>query len=391
MRRALAFVWVTVLLDMVGLGLIIPVFPKILEELSGQGAAGAARWGGWLIVAYAAMQLVFAPIIGAASDAFGRRPVLLIAVLGLGIDYGMTALAPSLVWLFVGRILAGLFGASYTTAAAYVADITTPEERGKAFGILGAAFGVGFTLGPALGGIVGSYGPRMPFYVAAALSLANFVYGLALLPETLPKDKRTPFSPKAVNPLRAIRDIPGGRVARVLAAVAFVSFVAHTVYPAIWSFWTTARFAWSPRTIGISLAAYGIISSLTQVALVGPMVRRLGERRATRVAMGINAVMLVATGLVTQGWMVFVVIVLAAPAGVEQPALKAWMSKNAPPEAQGRLHGTLGALEGLSSIVGPLLMTQLFGAFEAHTPGAPFFAAAALVTVSLLLTLRADA
>jgi MFS transporter, DHA1 family, tetracycline resistance protein len=390
-RRAVAFVWVTVLLDMVGLGLIVPVLPSILEELTGQDAAGASRWGGWLLFSYAAMQFVFAPIVGAVSDAVGRRPVLLLSVLGLGLDYGVTALAPTLAWLFFGRIVAGLFGASYTTATAYIADVTEPEERGKAFGILGAAFGVGFTLGPAIGGLLGSFGPRMPFYVASGLSLANFFYGLVFLPETLPKEKRARFSLKTSSPLRALKDIPGGRAARVLALVTFALFLSHTVYPAIWSFWTTARFGWSPRTIGISLAAYGIVSSITQAAMVAPMIRHWGERRAAIIAMAIDAAMLAATGLATKGWIVIAIVIVGAPAGVAPPALNAWMSRSAPADAQGRLQGTIGALEGLSSIAGPLLMTQLFGAFEERAPGAPFFAAALLVLIGLALTRRAPA
>lgn len=390
-RHAFAFVWVTVLLDMIGLGLIIPVVPALLRQLTGTDAAHASIYGGWLFFAYAAMQFFCAPVVGGLSDAFGRRPILLLSVLGLGVDYALTALSPSITWLFVGRIVAGLFGASYTTANAFIADVTAPEERGKAFGIMGAAFGVGFVVGPAIGGLLGDLGPRVPFFVAAGLSLANFIYGSIALPETHPKEKRKPMKLSQVHPFGAVMNIPGGVNVRTLAIALFVLFLGHAVYPSCWAFWSNAVFGWDSRMIGLSLAAYGISNTITQAVLVGLWTKKWGERKASLVALFLNVLNFVFTGLATQSWMAFAVIVLASPAGVAIPAMNAWMSKLAPPDAQGRLQGTIGAAEGLSSIFGPIVMTQIFGAFETKLPGAPFFVAAALSVGSLLIAMRAAA
>ena len=386
-KHAFAFVWVTVALDTMGIGLIIPVLPAVLRQLTGQDAAGASIYGGWLFFAYASTQFLFGPVIGGLSDAFGRRPVLLLSVLGLGVDHALTAFSPTVTWLFAGRLLAGMFGGSYTTANAYIADVTPPEERGKAFGLLGAAFGVGFILGPALGGVLGGFGPRIPFFVAAGLSVANFLYGLLVLPETHPKENRVRFQLFRASPIGSLVTTPGGPVVRQLAVALLALFLGHAVYPAIWPYWTSARFGWSSRTIGLSLAAYGTLNALTQGALVGPAIKRWGERRASIAASVLDVLSLLALGLITQGWMVFVVTVVTAPSGIAMPAMNAWMSKHAPAE-EGRLQGTIGALEGLSSIVGPVLMSQLFGAFERTNPGIPFFAAAILIGIGVVVMWR---
>ena len=386
-KHAFAFVWVTVLLDMIGLGLIMPVLPDILRALTGADVAHASVYGGWLFFAYAAMQFFCAPIIGGLSDAFGRRPVLLLAVLGLGVDYALTALAPSIVWLFVGRILAGIFGASFTTANAYVADITAPEDRGKAFGMLASAFGVGFVVGPAIGGLLGDMGPRVPFFVAAGLSLANFLYGLVLLPETHPAEKRQRPQWKQLHPFGAISSIPGGARVRTLVYAVFLLLLGSAVYPAIWAFWGSARFGWSPRMIGITLATYGLTNTITQAFFVGALTKRWGERTTSIIGLALQVLSFVVTGLVSQSWMVFAMIVITSPAGVAMPALTAWMSKFAPDDAQGRLQGVIGASESLSSIVGPILMTQIFGAFEHTLPGAPFFVAAVFTVFGLLIAM----
>jgi MFS transporter, DHA1 family, tetracycline resistance protein len=388
-KHAFAFVWVTVLLDMVGLGLIMPILPELLRQLTGSDVAHASIYGGWLFFAYALMQFFCAPIIGGLSDAFGRRPVLLLAVLGLGVDYALTALSPSIAWLFAGRIIAGIFGASYTTANAYIADVTPPEERGKAFGMLGAAFGVGFVVGPAIGGLLGDLGPRVPFYVAAALSLANFLYGLVFLPETLAVEKRRPVRLSQIHPFGAIVSIPGGKPVRTLVLALFTLFLGSAVYPAVWSFWSNARFDWSPRTIGISLAVYGVTNIITQAVLVGLSTKRWGEQNSAFIGLVITVVAFVLTGLATQTWMVFAIIVVTAPAAIAMPAMQAWTSKLAPDDAQGRLQGAIGAAESLSSIFGPILMSQVFGAFEHRLPGAPFFVAAVLSVAALAIALRA--
>lgn len=388
-KHAFVFVWVTVLLDMIGLGLIIPVVPAVLRQLTGTDVAHASIYGGWLFFVYAAMQFFCAPVIGGLSDAVGRRPVLLCAVLGLGVDYALTAVSPTIAWLFLGRIVAGLFGASYTTANAYIADITRPDERGKAFGLMGAAFGVGFVVGPAIGGLLGDFGPRVPFFVAAGLSIANFLYGLVALPETHAKENRKPFEFSKVHPFGALRNIPGNASVRVLILACFILFVGGAVYPAVWSFWASAVFDWDPRMIGVSLAAYGVANTITQAVLVGAATKRLGERRAALWSLALNVAGFVLTGLCTRSWMVFTVIVVTAPAGIAMPALNAWMSKMTPADAQGRLQGTVGGAEGLSSIIGPIVMSQTFGAFEHSLPGAPFFLAAVLALVAWVIATRA--
>ncbi len=387
-KHAFAFVWITVLIDMVGLGLIVPILPAILRQLTGADVAHASIYGGWLFFAYAAMQFFCAPVIGGLSDAFGRRPVLLLAILGLGVDYALTALSPTIVWLFVGRIIAGIFGASYTTANAYIADVTPPDQRGKAFGLLGAAFGVGFVVGPAVGGLLGGLGPRVPFFVAAGLSLANFLYGFVFLPETHPKEKRRPLRLGQIHPFGAVVSIPGGKSVRTLVFALFVLFLGTAVYPAVWAFWGTARFDWSPRTIGLSLAAYGVSNTVTQAVLVGFFTNRWGERKTAIVGLVLNVACFVLLGLATRSWMVFAVIIVSSPSGVAMPAMNAWMSRLAPEDAQGRLQGSIGAAEGLSSIFGPILMTQVFGAFENTLAGAPFFVAAVLSVAGLLIAMR---
>jgi DHA1 family tetracycline resistance protein-like MFS transporter len=388
-KHAFAFVWITVVIDMVGLGLIMPVVPAMLRELTGADPAHAAVYGGWLFFAYAAMQFFCGPVVGGLSDMLGRRPVLLVSVLGLGIDYTLTALSPTLTWLFVGRIIAGMFGASYTTANAYIADVTPPEERGKAFGLMGAAFGVGFVVGPTIGGLLGGFGPRVPFFVAAGLSLANFLYGLLVLPETHPKERRQPLRLSQVHPFGAIVNIPGGKRVRPLILSLFTLFLGGAVYPAVWAFWTTAELGWTTGMVGLSLAAYGVCNTICQALLVGPATKKLGERRAALLGIAISILGLTLTGLSTRTWMVFAVLAVASPAGIAMPAMQAWSSKLAPADAQGRLQGTIGAAEGLSAIFGPVVMTQVFGAFEHSIPGAPFFVAAALSVLALLIILPA--
>lgn len=393
-RHTLAFVLLTVLIDMIGIGLLMPVLPELIEQVAGANLSGAARLGGVLLVLYGAMQFVFGPVIGNLSDAFGRRPVLLISVGGLGIDYALTALAPNIGWLVVGRVVAGLCGASHSTANAYIADITPPEGRARAFGMVGAAFGIGFVIGPALGGLLGSYGPRVPFVAAATLSLINFVYGLIVLPETLPAERRRPFRLARANPLGTLLAFRHSPVVLVLAAVLFLHVLAGNVYPAVWSYFMIDRFGWSTSQIGLSLAWFGAISALVQGFLVGPVTARFGERWT--VVIGLVAEMLAGFGFATatQGWMIYAVILVTSPQGFAMAAINALMSREVGDDAQGALQGGIASLMSIAAIIGPFAATQLFGAFTGpgasiDLPGAPLLAGAAVSVAALALFVMA--
>lgn len=392
--RALWFVLATVTIDMIGLGLIIPVVPTILRELTHTDTIGASRWGGLLFFVYALMQFVFAPIVGGLSDAYGRRPLLLLSVLGLGVDNALTAFAPSIGWLVVGRLFAGMCGASYATASAYIADVTPPEERGRAFGFVGAAWGIGFVLGPALGGLLGGLGARIPFFVAAGLSLANALYGYLVLPETLAKADRRPFSLRRANPLGSLLELRSEHVSLALVVALFLYLLASTVYPSVWTFYTTARYGWDERLVGASLAAYGIVGSIVQATMVGRVIARLGERKAALVALAVDGLALTGLGLATRGWMVFALVVLGAPGSIALPAIKAVLSRPVPSNEQGMLQGAVGSLEGIASILGPIVMTGLFSVFgdekgRFHLPGAPFFCAGLLTVLAVVVFGRA--
>ena len=295
--HALTFVLVTVLIDMIGLGIIIPVLPRLIEDIAHVDIARASVIGGWLFVAYSAMQFLFGPIIGNLSDAYGRRPVLLLSVAGLGVDYLFTAFAPTIAWLFLGRLIAGICGASYTTANAFIADITEPENRAKAFGMVGAAFGIGFTLGPALGGLFSHWGDRAPFFLAAGLSIANLVYGYFVLPETFAKEKRRPFVLARANPLGSLIAFRRHPLLLGFGSVLFLHFLATNVYPAIWAYYTIYRYQWSELEVGLSLAAFGVITAIVQGGMVGPFIKQFGEWTAAVISLTVECIIAVGYGL----------------------------------------------------------------------------------------------
>jgi DHA1 family tetracycline resistance protein-like MFS transporter len=382
-RHATAFVFVTVLLDMVGFGLIMPVLPALIEDISGKGIADATLISGWLYFAYGGMQFLCGPLIGNLSDAYGRRPLLLLSVFGLGIDYFLSALAPTLWWLFVGRVVAGLCGASYSTANAYIADVTAPEERAKAFGLMGAAFGFGFVIGPAIGGLLGEYGARVPFFVAAAISLLNFVYGYFVLPETLPRERRRPFTMTRANPLGAFKVFSSYRQVLPLLAVLFFYMLATSVYPAIWPFWGIAAFGWSESTIGLTLAAFGIITAIVQGALTGPAVKKLGENGAALVGLASAAIAAAGYAFAPNLTWVLILLVIHAPEGIVFPALSALMSKEAPADAQGELQGGIASTQNLSMLIGTLLFAQVFGYTMSTFIGLAFLLSAAIIVISI--------
>jgi DHA1 family tetracycline resistance protein-like MFS transporter len=362
-RYAVAFVFVTVLLDMVGFGLIMPVMPRLIEDVSGTDLANASFWNGWLFVAYGGMQFLAGPAIGNLSDAFGRRPVLLLSVFGLFVDYLIMSFAPDLLWLFVGRFFAGLCGASYTTANAYLADIAEPGDRARVFGLMGAAFGLGFIIGPAIGGLLGEFGPRVPFMVAAGLSLANFLFGTLVLPETLAPDRRRSFSWTRSNPVGTLKVFASYRGVLPLGLVMFAFFLATSIYPAIWAFWGIARFGWSEATIGLTLAAFGLVTAIAQGALTGPTVKRLGEWNTVLLSFACSILATIGYGLAPSVTVVLLLFLVHAPEGFAQPALNALMSREAPADAQGELQGGIASLQNLGMLIGMFLYAQVFGWF----------------------------
>jgi DHA1 family tetracycline resistance protein-like MFS transporter len=382
-KHALLFVTITVLLDVIGFALIIPVLPALLVELTGDTVSRAAIDGGWLAFAYAAAQFVCAPVLGNLSDRFGRRPLLLFAIGALGVDYIVMGFAPTLGWLFAGRVISGMAGASFTPAYAYVADVTPPERRAQSFGMVSAAFGVGFILGPALGGLLGGFGPRTPFFVAAGLSLLNFAYGWFVLPESLPPERRRAFDWRRANPLGTLAQLRRQRAVLGLLAALFLWMVGHQVMPATWAFYTKLRFGWSEAMIGASLAAVGLVMAGAQAGLLRAIVPRLGERRTALTGVAVAAVGYAGYGSATAGWMMFAWLGTWFVGALVMPVTNAVMSHRVSPDAQGELQGAVASLFSLSSIVGPPLMAQLFGHFAApdaspYVPGAAFFAAAAL-------------
>ena len=388
-RMPLAFILVTILIDSIGFGIIIPVVPELIMELTGGGLGEAAIYGGWLLFAYALMQFFFAPVLGNLSDRFGRRPVLLCSLAAFGADYIFMGFAPTITWLFVGRLIAGVTGATHATANAYAADITPPEERAKNFGRISAAWSLGFILGPVIGGFLGELGPRIPFFAAAALAFANVVYGLLVLPETLPVESRRPFRPERANPIGAFRQMRAYPfVVGSLLVLAFVQ-LAHDANPSTWSYYTMLKFDWSERQLGLSLGVLGVMMVLVQAVLVQALIDRMGERRTIYFGFGAWAVGYAGFAFSTSGWMMIAFMLPFALGGVAMPALRGILSNQVPESGQGELQGALASLGSLTAIFAPLFMTQLFGYFTSasapfYFPGAPFFAAAVLVLASIL-------
>ncbi len=391
-RRALTFVFLTVLLDVVGLGLVVPVIPDLIRELTGGDLAQASTWGGWLGFAYAALQFVCAPILGGLSDRYGRRPVLLLALVGFGLDYLLQGFAPTIGWLFVGRMIAGMTGASFTVAAAYIADVSTPEKRSQNFGLIGAAFGLGFIVGPAMGGILGSVNPRLPFFVAAGLALANAIFGFFVLPESLDRKHRRRFEWSRANPIGALAGL--GRIRTHLGLVAglFLLQLAGHALQSTWSYATMERFAWTQREVGMSLAFVGLVVAVVQGGLVRKILPRLGEPRAVRMGLVLYVAAMLAFAFATDGWMMYAIMLPYGLAGLTGPALQGMVSTAVPASGQGELQGALTGLISLANVAGPPLMTGLFTHFTrtgapVYFPGAPFAMGAVLIVAIALAVL----
>jgi MFS transporter, DHA1 family, tetracycline resistance protein len=394
-KGAFVFVFVAVLIDSIGFGIILPVLPRLIMQLTGLSIDRAAAYGGWLSFVFALMQFFCAPVLGNLSDRFGRRPVLLFALFALGCDYLIMGFAPVIAWLFVGRAIAGVAGASFTPAYAYVADITAPERRAQSFGLMGAAFGIGFIVGPAIGGLLGSFGPRAPFFAAAAIALANTAFGYFALPESLPRESRRPFHWARANPLGTLLQLRSYPVVLLTLAALFLWQLAHQVLPSTWAFYTISKFHWSSAQVGYSLAYVGLLMAIAQGALTRVLIPWLGgERRAALAGMACAFLAYTGYALVTSGWMMYVVALTTFLFALTYPSMNAIASQQIPANAQGELQGGVACLYSLSSIVGPPLMTQVFGYFSGpaapvYFPGAAFLTAAALTVACALLFVRA--
>jgi MFS transporter, DHA1 family, tetracycline resistance protein len=392
-KAALSFVFVMVVLDIMAIGIIIPVLPKLVEAMAGGDTARAASIFGIFGAAWALMQFVFSPVLGALSDRYGRRPVLLLSTLGLGLDYILMAVAPNLAWLFVGRVISGITAATFSAANAYIADVTPPEKRAGAFGLIGAAFGIGFVLGPAIGGFAGDTDPRLPFWIAAVLALANFAYGVLVLPESLPPERRMAFSWARANPVGALRLLAEHRELLGLAGVTFLFHLAHVVLPAVAVLYTGYRYGWDSKTMGLTLAAVGVASGIVQAGLIKPAIRVMGERITLIVGLLCGVAGFTIYGFASTGWMFWAGIPVLALWGMGSAAAMALMSRLVSASEQGQLQGACASLVAMAGLVGPWLFAETFAWSIApgaswHLPGAPFLLAAAMLVASTALAWR---
>jgi MFS transporter, DHA1 family, tetracycline resistance protein len=392
-EAALGFIFITLLIDSIGFGIIIPVMPTLITQMIHSNLSVASEYGGWLTFAYSFMQFICAPVIGNLSDKYGRRPVLLFSLFGFGVDYLFLALAPTIWWLFVGRIIAGITGASFTTASAYIADISTPEKRAQNFGLIGAAFGLGFIIGPGIGGQLTKYGVRFPFYAAAALALLNWLYGFFILPESLSTEHRRKFEWKRANPLGSLVQLKKyPAVAGLIISLILVYISAHAVQ-STWTFYNMEKFNWTPQLVGYSLTFVGVMIALVQGGLIRAVIPKLGKERSVYVGLSLYSVGFVLFAFATQGWMMFAFMIPYALGGIAGPSIQGIISTHVPPNEQGELQGALTSLMSATSIVGPVLMTSLFAYFTSKDaplifPGAPFAMGAFLAMLSSLLAYR---
>ncbi|MDB5088568.1 MAG: tetracycline resistance efflux pump [Mucilaginibacter sp.] len=392
-QAALGFIFATLLIDVIGLGIIIPVIPKLIEHLIHGDVSDASWYGGWLTAAYAGMQFLFAPVIGNLSDKFGRRPVLLCSLLGFSVDYLFSAFAPTIAWLFVGRIIAGITGASFTTASAYIADISEPEKRAANFGLVGVAFGLGFIIGPALGGILGKYDVHYPFIAAAALALLNAIYGYFILPESLAVENRRSFDIKRANPFGSVIQLKKYKSVIGLALSLFLIYFAAQAVQSVWTYYTIEKFNWNADMVGYSLGFVGLMVATVQGGLIRIILPKLGTERSIWIGLVLYALGLALFAFAFKGWMMFAILIPYCLGGIAGPAIQGYMSNSVPANEQGELQGGLTSLISISSIFGPLLMTQSFYYFTKPNrffqfPGAPFAIGAILMLLSAILAVR---
>ncbi len=392
-QAALGFIFVTLLLDTTGIGIIIPVVPKLIVELIHGDLSDASRYGGWLMFSYSVMQFLFSPVMGNLSDRFGRRPVLLLSLFGLGVDFLVLGLSPTITWLFGARIFSGIFGASFTTGSAYIADISPPEKRAQNFGMVGVAFGLGFIMGPVIGGILGQYGSRIPFFAAAALSLVNCLYGLFVLPESLAKEHRRPFEWKRANPAGSLGRLRRYPVVAGLVESLFFIYIAGYSVQSTWTYFTMERFSWNSAMVGYSLGVVGFMTALVQGGLIRAVIPALGHKRSAYLGLALYAVGLFLFAFAGQSWMMFAFLVPYCLGGIAGPALQGIISTQVPPSEQGELQGALTSLMSVTAIISPPIMTNLFSYFTGETapfyfPGSPFFAGGILAVLSIAFAVR---
>lgn len=384
-RQSFYFILITVLIDSIGFGIIIPVMPDLLSLLLDIPVTETAAWGGYLQFSYAAMHFLFGSFIGNLSDRFGRRPVLLISLGALVVDYLILALAYNITLLFAGRILTGICGATFSTANAYIADVTSEENRGKAFGMVGAAFGIGFIMGPVIGGFLGEISARAPFYAAAGLAFFNMLYGYFVLPESLPIEKRRAFSFARSNPFGAFQQFKRFPAIKWLLVVSFFLFFAHVVYPSTWQFHGTSRYGWGSKEIGFSLMAFGICSAIVQGGLIGRIIKRFGEQRTAFFGITCGTIAFFGFATADSAFVLYCWIPLSALGAVTQPAIKSLMSARVPGDSQGELQGALSSLQGIANMLSPIMMTQVFAYYSSAEPPYQYFGSAFLLAGGLLI------
>lgn len=390
-KNALVFVLITICLDSIGLGIIIPSFPTLIAETAHVSFTESSSYFGWVMGTYALMQFIFSPLIGNLSDRYGRRPILLISVLGMGLDYVFMYFAPSLFWLILGRAISGMFGASYTTAAAYIADISAPEKRAQNFGMIGAAFGVGFIIGPAIGGLLSDFGTRAPFLLAAIFSLSNFVYGFLVLKESLPADQRRKFDWKRANPLGAIKQLKRFEKNKYLFIVIFLVLLANMAIHSTWNYYTMEKFAWTIRDVGISLAVVGVCVGIIQGGLSGFIVTKLGQKGAGTLGIFILILSTFGIGLIPYGWMMYAMILPYALSGIIDPSIRSIVSNMTENNEQGELQGIFTSLMSLAEIIGPPLMMWIYYSSTRIKPTPPinygftFFVCGGIAIIAFIL------
>jgi len=392
-RGSTPFVFVTVLLDTLGIGIIIPVGPRLVASFLDNDLGAASRWFGVLVAIYSVMQFAFAPVLGGLSDRFGRRSVILGSLLGASISHLLSGFAPALSWLIVGRVVAGITAASFSAANAYVADVTPPEKRASSFGLVGAALGLGFILGPAVGGLLGGYGLRVPYFAAAGLNFVNLLYGLFVLPESLRREDRRPFSLRRVSPVGSLRNLARHPIVLGLTGTMTCGYMSQWILQSVWALSNQERFGWSLRDVGLSLMVVGVSTALVQGLLIRAILPRLGERRALLVGLGLGVAGYLGFGVARHGWVMYAMLLPNALSGLAGPATQALITREVGPSEQGELQGSLNSLAGLTAIVAPLLGTDLLARFgpeaaRPHVPGAPFLAAAGFNLLGLVLALR---